>query len=132
VLEFVWCIAGGTPRHRSGRGDNAGHSNHGAAIPVHVCTVSPEAVRDEVETLKTDFNGRVTQILFDSMLCAYYMGCVPLCFAQVVYIQCRVSELSVVIYCLLKTILTVETNKNDCGECWFATSVLLGCFGFHY
>lgn len=73
---------GGTPRHRAGRGDNIGHLSHGAALPVHVCTLSPEAIRDEVETLKTDFNGRVTQILFDSMLCAYYMGCVPLCFAQ--------------------------------------------------
>jgi len=81
---------GGTPRHRSGRGDSAGHSSHTAALPVHVCTMSPEAIRDEVETLKTDFNSRVTQILFDSMLCAYYMGCVPLCFAQVVYCMCCV------------------------------------------
>jgi len=84
-LASCWFFtAGGTPRHRAGRGDSAGHASHATALPVHVCTMSPEAIRDEVETLKTDFNCRVTQILFDSMLCAYYMGCVPLCFAQVV------------------------------------------------
>jgi len=77
------CFAVSTPRHRGGRGDNAVHYGNASYLPLHVCSSSPEAIRDEVETLKTDFNGRVTQILFDSMLCAYYMGCVPLCFAQV-------------------------------------------------
>jgi len=63
--------------------------------------MSPEAIRDEVETLKTDFNGRVTQILFDSMLCAYYMGCVPLCFAQVMYVSMSYTESCSVIYDVL-------------------------------
>ena len=33
--------------------------------------------------LKTDFNDRMKQVLFNSMLSAYYMAFVPLCFAQV-------------------------------------------------
>jgi len=91
MTRNYFCVAGGgTLRHRAGRGDSIGHSGHVVALPVHVCTMSPEAIRDEVETLKTDFNSRVTQILFDSMLCAYYMGCVPLCFAQVVSYPCDV------------------------------------------
>ncbi|XP_064628999.1 transmembrane protein 39A-like isoform X2 [Lineus longissimus] len=52
------------------------------AIPSHNCTMSPESVRDEVEHLKTDFNGRIKQVLFVSMLCAYYMCFIPVCFAQ--------------------------------------------------
>ena len=73
---FCLPVGGGTPRHRL-------HEQVVKELPTHVCTMSPEAIREEVEMLKTDFNGRVTQILFNSMLCAYYMGCVPLCFAQV-------------------------------------------------
>lgn len=51
-------------------------------LPVHLCSTSPEEIRDEVDNLKTDFNGRVTQIVFNSMFCTYYMTCIPLCFAQ--------------------------------------------------
>jgi len=49
----------------------------------HSCVLTPDIIRDEVETLKIDFNNRVKQILFNSMLTAYYMTFVPLCFAQV-------------------------------------------------
>ncbi|XP_064604288.1 transmembrane protein 39A-like [Liolophura sinensis] len=49
---------------------------------LHACTLMPDVVREEVETLKTDFNNRVKQVLFNSMLTAYYMAFVPLCFAQ--------------------------------------------------
>ena len=56
-------------------------------VPVHCCSMSPETVREEVEILKTDFNNRIKQVLFNSMLCAYYMGFVPLCFAQVSLFQ---------------------------------------------
>ncbi|XP_052811219.1 transmembrane protein 39A-B-like isoform X3 [Mya arenaria] len=48
----------------------------------HNCVMSPEVIRDEVENLKVDFNNRVKQILFNSMLTSYYMTFVPLCFAQ--------------------------------------------------
>lgn len=49
----------------------------------HSCTLTPDVVREEVEILKTDFNDRMKQVLFNSMVCAYYMAFVPLCFAQV-------------------------------------------------
>lgn len=55
---------------------------------LHTCTLMPDVVRDEVETLKTDFNNRVKQVLFNSMLTAYYMAFVPLCFAQVILMEC--------------------------------------------
>ncbi|XP_041350642.1 transmembrane protein 39A-like isoform X2 [Gigantopelta aegis] len=48
----------------------------------HSCTLTPDVVREEVESLKVDFNNRVKQVLFNSMLTAYYMAFVPLCFAQ--------------------------------------------------
>ncbi|XP_070190364.1 transmembrane protein 39A-like isoform X2 [Littorina saxatilis] len=48
----------------------------------HSCTLTPDVVREEVEMLKTDFNDRMKQVLFNSMLSAYYMAFVPLCFAQ--------------------------------------------------
>jgi hypothetical protein len=53
----------------------------------HTCTLTPDIVRDEVEMLKTDFNERMKQVLFNSMLSAYYMAFVPLCFAQVCIID---------------------------------------------
>ena len=49
----------------------------------HNCVLTPDIIRDEVENLKIDFNNRVKQVLFNSMLTAYYMTFVPLCFAQV-------------------------------------------------
>ncbi|KAK2149600.1 hypothetical protein LSH36_445g02080 [Paralvinella palmiformis] len=68
----------GTPKHRQKEQIMVYSRN----IPVHSCTMSPEAVRDEVEALKTDFNNRIKQVLFNSLISAYYMGFVPLCFAQ--------------------------------------------------
>ncbi|KDR22636.1 hypothetical protein L798_12768 [Zootermopsis nevadensis] len=50
--------------------------------PLHNCSMSPQAIREEVEVLKTDFNNRMKQILFSSVLNAYYAGFVPCCFAQ--------------------------------------------------
>ncbi|KAL3883145.1 hypothetical protein ACJMK2_029438 [Sinanodonta woodiana] len=48
----------------------------------HNCVLTPDIVREEVEILKVDFNNRVKQVLFNSMLTAYYLTFVPLCFAQ--------------------------------------------------
>lgn len=49
---------------------------------VHLCCLSAEDVRGEVEKLKTDFNNRMKQVLFNSLLSAYYTGFIPCCFAQ--------------------------------------------------
>lgn len=48
----------------------------------HICSQSAEAVRKEVECLKTDFNNRLKQVLFNSLLSTYYAGFIPYCFAQ--------------------------------------------------
>jgi hypothetical protein len=54
-------------------------------ILFHNCSMNPDIVRQEVEVLKKDFNQRIKQILFNSLLTAYYMTFIPLCFAQVSY-----------------------------------------------
>lgn len=67
----------GTLRHRSK------DVTEKESILYHNCVLTPDIIREEVEVLKIDFNNRVKQILFNSMLTAYYMTFVPLCFAQV-------------------------------------------------
>lgn len=52
------------------------------ALLTHSCVLTPDIIRSEVETFKNDFNGRIKQVLFNSLLTAYYMTFVPLCFAQ--------------------------------------------------
>ncbi|XP_014260397.1 transmembrane protein 39A-A isoform X2 [Cimex lectularius] len=62
--------------------DLCNYKNRLIGKPFHSCSSIPQAIREEVETLKTDFNNRLKQILFSSMLNAYYAGFVPCCFAQ--------------------------------------------------
>ncbi|KAK4883469.1 hypothetical protein RN001_006788 [Aquatica leii] len=50
--------------------------------PLHACTSTAAEIRSEVESLKSNFNGRMKQILFNSVLNAYYAGLLPCCFAQ--------------------------------------------------
>lgn len=52
-----------------------------------VCGTTPnnspaEVVRQEVNVMKSDFNGRLKQVLFNSMVSTYYAAFVPCCFAQ--------------------------------------------------
>jgi hypothetical protein len=49
--------------------------------------MSPQAIREEVQVLKADFNNRMKQIIFSSVLNAYYAGFVPCCFAQVIIVR---------------------------------------------
>lgn len=49
----------------------------------HCCANGAPAIRNEVEMLKADFNQRLKQIIFSSLVGAYYAGFVPWCFAQV-------------------------------------------------
>lgn len=51
-------------------------------FPRHKCSDSPQDVRFEADTLKVDFNARMKTVLFNSMVCAYYVGFVPICFLQ--------------------------------------------------
>lgn len=54
--------------------------------PLHACTSNAAEIRAEVDNLKSNFNGRMKQILFSSVLNAYYAGLIPCCFAQVSFI----------------------------------------------
>ncbi|KAK6187779.1 hypothetical protein SNE40_005729 [Patella caerulea] len=71
-----------TPKPRSKEGPDRD------AFIFHSCTLTPDIIRDEVEAMKQDFNSRMKQVLFNSMLSAYYMSFVPLCFAQNVQNNC--------------------------------------------
>ncbi|XP_019872949.1 transmembrane protein 39A-A [Aethina tumida] len=50
--------------------------------PLHACSSNAVHVRKEVENLKLNFNNRMKQILFSSIINAYYAGFIPCCFAQ--------------------------------------------------
>ncbi|KAK9875056.1 hypothetical protein WA026_005856 [Henosepilachna vigintioctopunctata] len=50
--------------------------------PLHACMTIASDIRQEVEKLKSNFNSRLKQILFSSVLNAYYAGFIPCCFAQ--------------------------------------------------
>lgn len=46
------------------------------------CSMSPDIVRYEAECLRTDFNLRMKQILFNSLVSAYYVAFIPVKFNQ--------------------------------------------------
>lgn len=50
------------------------------------CT--PDEVRDEVDVLLSDLMVRLKQLLFNSLLCAYYVGFIPMQFANVCEFVC--------------------------------------------
>ena len=60
-----------------------GHMQNGSTRNEKECTMSPDSVRYEAECLRTDFNLRMKQILFNSLVSAYYVGFVPVKFTQV-------------------------------------------------
>lgn len=48
----------------------------------HVCSADPEFVRCEMNHLKSDFNLRLKQIMYNSISAGYYAGIAPMFFAQ--------------------------------------------------
>lgn len=56
---------------------------HGDTPPLHSCSTDPQAVRNEVEMLRRDFNVRFKKIIFGSVVGAYYTSFVPCIFAEV-------------------------------------------------
>lgn len=50
--------------------------------PLHCCSTNPFIIRDEVESLKCDYNNRFKQVIFTTLINAYYAGFIPCCFAQ--------------------------------------------------
>lgn len=57
-------------------------------MPIHTCpphthSDTPELIRAEVEELKSNFNRRIKEVLFNSLFSAYYVAFLPLCFVKV-------------------------------------------------
>lgn len=50
--------------------------------PLHCCSTNPALVRDEIESLRSDYNNRFKQVVFSTVLNAYYAAFIPCCFAQ--------------------------------------------------
>ncbi|KAL0276157.1 UNVERIFIED_CONTAM: hypothetical protein PYX00_003785 [Menopon gallinae] len=50
--------------------------------PIHSCSMSPQFIREEVDSLRSNFNCRMKQVLISSILSAYYAAFLPWCFAQ--------------------------------------------------
>lgn len=50
--------------------------------PLHCCTTIPQAGRAEIDSLRSDYNNRFKQVVFTTILNAYYAGFIPCCFAQ--------------------------------------------------
>lgn len=51
-------------------------------IPSHSCSTNPTVIRAEIDILRTDYNNRFKQVVFTSLLNAYYAAFIPCCFAQ--------------------------------------------------
>lgn len=51
-------------------------------IPSHSCSTNPIVIRAEIDVLRTDYNNRFKQVVFTSLLNAYYAAFIPCCFAQ--------------------------------------------------
>uniref|UniRef100_A0AAV2LMQ1 Transmembrane protein 39A n=1 Tax=Knipowitschia caucasica TaxID=637954 RepID=A0AAV2LMQ1_KNICA len=56
-------------------------------MPTHKCpppmhSHTPDMIRAEVEELKSDFNRRIKEVLFNSLFSAYYVAFLPLCFVK--------------------------------------------------
>lgn len=61
-------------------------------MPIHTCpphthSHTPDLIRAEVEELKSDFNRRIKEVLFNSLFSAYYVAFLPLCFVKVSIVQ---------------------------------------------
>ncbi|XP_059153925.1 transmembrane protein 39A-like [Physella acuta] len=54
----------------------------------HTCTLTPDVVREEVDTLKKDFNSRLKQVLFNSLTTSFYATGVPVWFSQNAHSNC--------------------------------------------
>lgn len=68
-------------------------------MPMHCCSTNAITIRDEIDFLKNDFNVRFKQIIFTSILNAYFGGCVPCFFAQkVVNYDVLISMVNIVFF----------------------------------
>ncbi|KAG4075597.1 hypothetical protein HA402_003422 [Bradysia odoriphaga] len=59
-----------------------GDSVYMNGTPLHCCSTNPSMIRAEIAALKKDFNNRFKQVIFTTLLNAYYASVIPCCFAQ--------------------------------------------------
>ena len=55
----------------------------GSPAAANGSSVQPDLIRQEVAVLKADFNERIKQVLFNTVVSAYYGAVIPCLFAQV-------------------------------------------------
>lgn len=77
------------PQHQVQRNEMKYTWEHSLLLPAH-----PEEIRKEVDILLSDLIVRLKQLLFNSILCAYYVGFIPMQFADVSELHGPVSSLS--------------------------------------
>lgn len=65
---------------------NTATAKNSPASVSHICSMSAETIREEVEFLKNDFNGRLKQVIFNTVLIIYHAAFLPCYFAQVIFI----------------------------------------------
>ena len=58
------------------------NTSNSFATTTSAVTINPETVRQEVNLLKTDVNMRARQVMFNTLIGAYYATFVPCCFVQ--------------------------------------------------
>lgn len=54
-------------------------------FPLHCCSANPNAIRYEIDVLRNDFNCRFKQVIFTSLLNAYFSAFLPCYFANAVH-----------------------------------------------
>lgn len=76
------------------------------------CSLPPDAVRYETECLRTDFNLRIKQVLFQSLICAYYVGFIPMKFSEVRIITWLRDGQWRVEYCYVFYLIILQTSSR--------------------
>ena len=73
------------PRRFLDQVTTARYGSHFSGSNILLLPVSPETIRQEVNVLISDLIVRLKQLLFNSLLCAYYVGFIPIQFTPVSY-----------------------------------------------
>jgi len=61
---------------------SSGANANNSSTTITTSSIQPELIRQEVAVLKADFNARLKQILFNTIVSAYYGAVIPCLFAQ--------------------------------------------------
>jgi len=76
------------------------------------CHLSPDTIRYEAQCLRTDFTLRMKQIIFNSLISAYYVGFIPLKFTQVSFLKQSSTSSSLCIQSTAKKITGSERGST--------------------